>query len=104
LVETFDDGDAPPVGWAVAFAVSATVTPTHAPRENAGGNQFCSDGIDNDGDGLIDCRDPDCAFVPPCGGPAPTLSRDLNMLLAGILVMAGAWLLSRRRGLRRNER
>jgi len=35
----------------------------------------CSDGYDNDGDGLIDCQDPDCRvdadhdghYVPPCG-------------------------------------
>ena len=24
----------------------------------------CNDGIDNDGDGLIDCNDPDCQFPP----------------------------------------
>jgi hypothetical protein len=26
----------------------------------------CDDGIDNDRDGLIDCDDPDCEFIPPC--------------------------------------
>jgi hypothetical protein len=26
----------------------------------------CADGIDNDGDGLVDCKDPDC---PPCAPP-----------------------------------
>jgi Tol biopolymer transport system component len=39
------------------------------PQVLAGGEkgaQKCSDGVDNDGDGLIDCADPDCA--PQCGG------------------------------------
>jgi hypothetical protein len=27
----------------------------------------CSDGVDNDEDGLIDCADPDCEAVPYCG-------------------------------------
>jgi hypothetical protein len=28
----------------------------------------CSDGKDNDGDGLVDCQDPDCQSAPICGG------------------------------------
>lgn len=28
--------------------------------------QICDDGIDNNGDGLIDCVDPDCASNPAC--------------------------------------
>ena len=40
----------------------------------------CGDGLDNDGDGTIDCADPDCATARPClagggrgagGGPPP---------------------------------
>lgn len=27
---------------------------------------FCTDGIDNDGDGLIDCKDPQCALNQGC--------------------------------------
>jgi hypothetical protein len=30
----------------------------------------CADGIDNDGDGLVDCKDPDCPACPP--PPCPT--------------------------------
>src|SRR5438477_6471677 len=30
------------------------------------GPEQCSDGIDNDGDGLVDCADPDCANAPEC--------------------------------------
>ncbi len=29
----------------------------------------CSDGEDNDGDGLVDCADPDCANTEPCAEP-----------------------------------
>src|SRR5204862_1194528 len=28
----------------------------------------CDNGIDDDGNGLVDCADPDCFGVPPCGG------------------------------------
>ena len=34
------------------------------------GTEVCDDGADNDADGLIDCFDPDCAGVPPCGAEA----------------------------------
>jgi len=43
--------------------------------EQAQGAEACFDGIDNDGDGEIDCHDPDCwqailyAFIT-CGRPA----------------------------------
>ena len=36
----------------------------------------CDDGIDNDGDGKIDCADPNCRKDPVCsdgGGGAPSL-------------------------------
>jgi len=32
----------------------------------------CSDGRDNDGDGLVDCEDPDCAGIDPCGSSGET--------------------------------
>jgi hypothetical protein len=28
--------------------------------------EICDDGMDNDGDGLVDCKDPDCAQAPEC--------------------------------------
>ena len=31
---------------------------------NVHGQENCNDGIDNDGDGLVDCNDPDCVFPP----------------------------------------
>jgi hypothetical protein len=33
--------------------------------------EICDDGIDNDGDGLIDCADPDCSAAPNCASPPP---------------------------------
>lgn len=57
---------------------SATGIPTQAgsgqtvgSSQNAGVQdpdctEICNDGIDNDGDGLIDCDDPDCAGDPNC--------------------------------------
>jgi len=35
---------------------------------------ICDDGIDNNNDGFIDCRDKDCVTFPPCGLKAPALS------------------------------
>jgi len=94
LVEHFDDGDAAPGGWTMLFAMSATPTPQH---ENSNGIQFCSDGIDNDGDGFIDCQDPDCTLAPPCGAPAPTLSSPHIVMLILLLGATGSLLLTRRR-------
>lgn len=31
----------------------------------------CSDGLDNDGDGLFDCEDPDCDSIPDCQDETP---------------------------------
>ncbi|MGH7344159.1 MAG: hypothetical protein ACREK4_04550, partial [Candidatus Rokuibacteriota bacterium] len=33
--------------------------------------EICTDGMDNDGDKLIDCKDPDCATDPACKVPPP---------------------------------
>lgn len=35
-------------------------------NSNNTGNEICTDGIDNDGDGLIDCMDLDCMHAPAC--------------------------------------
>ena len=67
---------------------TATVPP--GSKENASGDQACSDGIDNDGDGLIDCADPDCANVPPCTTKAPAMSPWVMVAVAVALMIAGA--------------
>jgi hypothetical protein len=62
------------VGWlvAVVYATACSVNP-HGEWDPA----QCSDGLDNDGDGLIDCDDPDCwAFV--CKTPPP-VSKDASV-------------------------
>jgi hypothetical protein len=43
-----------------------TPTPTPAPGGSEGKGNTCSDGLDNDGDGLFDCFDPDCAKSRSC--------------------------------------
>ena len=35
---------------------------------NNTGNEVCTDGVDNDSDGLVDCQDLDCLNHPRCGG------------------------------------
>jgi hypothetical protein len=68
--------------------VTPTPTPT-PPHEDSGGAQGCSDGIDNDGDGLIDCADPDCGNTPPCGPVAPVMSPRMVVVLIVTLSAVG---------------
>ena len=35
-------------------------------RESFKVPEDCTNGIDDDGDGLVDCNDPDCAAYPGC--------------------------------------
>jgi hypothetical protein len=45
----------------------------------SGDPEICDDGIDNDGDGDIDCADADCSGDPACGGgcdPSPEICDD----------------------------
>jgi len=51
----------------------------------------CYDGVDDDGDGLVDCWDPDCAIHPECsefGPPLPDIrnSRSVTIYPNGALV------------------
>ena len=45
------------VGWAAGTAVAQKT-----------GGEICTDGLDNDGNKLIDCADPACATDPVCKG------------------------------------
>ena len=38
----------------------------------------CTDGIDNDGDGLTDCSDPDCSAAASCQAPPPPVNTVTN--------------------------
>ena len=53
-------------GWNATAAGTGTMTLDFF----AIGAEICDDGVDNDADGLIDCFDPDCSGVPPCGSEA----------------------------------
>ena len=40
----------------------------NVPIPDCGTQEICDNGIDDDGDELVDCEDPDCANAPGCGG------------------------------------
>lgn len=48
--------------WLVALLLSMTGCTSIEP-------EVCDNGVDDDGDGLIDCIDADCASHPLCKGP-----------------------------------
>lgn len=35
-------------------------------NSNGSGSEYCTNLVDDDGDGLVDCADPDCAVAPSC--------------------------------------
>ena len=49
----------------------------------------CSDGVDNDGDGLIDCADPNCANISPCIADEKTYNLALNLADNGVNCVTG---------------
>jgi hypothetical protein len=76
---------------------SATVFVDFLENEPDDGPQGCTDGIDNDGDGDIDCGDSDCVGIGACVSPAPVMGT-FGMLLSGALLAAiGCLALIRRR-------
>jgi len=76
--------------------VTPTRTPTRTPTATATSRQRenCNDGIDNDGDKLIDCKDPDCA---PCKIPSPAMTPPVLIAVAAALAAAGLLHLQRRK-------
>lgn len=53
-------GGTPSTGTPTGTPSTGTPTGTTPPVED------CTDGVENDGDGLLDCEDPDCAADPAC--------------------------------------
>ena len=54
----------------------------------------CSDGVDNNGDGLVDCVDPDCRADPGCTARAPILGAPGVALAIFVLLVVsyfGLW-------------
>ena len=69
------------------------------PAGGGGPVEQCSNGTDDDGDGLVDCNDPDCAPSPACGGgggggPANDLCGDAQAVGEGVFAFdnSGAFL------------
>ena len=76
--------------------VSRCDTAQHFPkRYKSEGSNFesCSDGLDNDEDGLVDCDDPDCAGTIPCQllGPEDTVLQKLRWFRLGGEVSERQW-------------
>ena len=67
----------------------------YGPGEGGLGVDSCSDHIDNDANGLIDCADPGCAGAPNCIALAPAMS--WYNLLTLLVVLGTVGLLSLRR-------
>lgn len=59
------------------------------------GDVPCSDGLDNNDNGLIDCQEPTCAGARGCQAAAPALSRPAGGVLALLLGVGGVWVLRR---------
>lgn len=73
-----------------------TATPTLANSEDEPGAFACADNFDNDGDGLIDCADPDCDDQPACLiAPAPTMSQNGFAIAIVILLLIGMFAMQR---------
>ena len=79
---------------------TVTPTPSLSARENAAPGD-CSDGIDNDGNRLIDCADPNCIGQPGCPGPAPPTASTGGTVVAMLLLGALAFYQLRWRQMRR---
>lgn len=72
-VDALNFGDLSPAsGDDACFDISCGNT------SNETGDQECSDGIDNDDDGLIDCLDPGCGSAPICEGQCNALAPSLT--------------------------
>ena len=66
------------------------------PGEGGGPESTCSDGIDNDMNGLTDCFDPGCANALACAARAPVMSMSGLLSLAVVLTSVGVLVLRRR--------
>jgi len=50
--------------------------------------EVCDNGVDDDGDGLIDAADPDCAAPPPPPPPTPTVTCNANEEGGAVVVIS----------------
>jgi len=63
---------------ATSVTMSANTTMTAVYITPTTGAENCQDGIDNNGDGLIDCADPKCATDASCTGALNTSHKGIN--------------------------
>ncbi|MCB9557585.1 MAG: hypothetical protein H6707_15865 [Deltaproteobacteria bacterium] len=68
------------VADALNSASGGTVNVRFSARSNRG-PELCANGVDDDGDGLTDCKDPDCVGVIGCPGPVCTPDHRLGTLV-----------------------
>jgi hypothetical protein len=59
----------------VSMTANTTMTAVYVGATTA---ELCKDGIENDGDGLVDCDDPDCAADASCTGAVNSSHRGIN--------------------------
>ncbi len=78
----FPPGDYLLIFKATAAGKEGTLSVTLTPSANRG-QELCDNGIDDDGDGLVDCADPDCYGVPSCAAPMCLPDGDLGNLDVG---------------------
>jgi len=71
------------------FTWAAYALPTVYPDREDEVPGGCSDGIDNDIDGRIDCADSDCADAVVCNAPVPVISVTGIATLMLILTLVG---------------
>jgi hypothetical protein len=60
---------AAPAAVGLALSLGACGGETSERPSSDAGAEICSGGVDEDGDGLVDCSDPDCSGVTICGSP-----------------------------------
>ena len=72
---------------------------SYGPTENFSADS-CSDGVDNDLNGLTDCADPACWGTSTCPTPAPTVSWPGLAALGALLASVGWFALRRQRSSR----
>ena len=77
------------------IVATATAKATVTVAENV--DQACRDQVDNDGDLLVDCADPDCLNAPTCGAAVPVMGSIGMLLLAAALLVGGTVALGARR-------
>jgi hypothetical protein len=74
------------VGTANSPAVSAMSSDSATVDVPETGDGACDDGLDNDGNGIIDCADPSCAGAGVCRTQAPVIGTT-GLVIVGILLL-----------------